>query len=300
VTAERLAQLKAQYAELLLQDAPRSRDLAQLEHEIWDAVRLVDGNAAADGRKINLREWFVSYFKGNASAYETRGAVLRAGEWAGVLFERIDDQTLTLSGVRRCLRATKALVGKEKVPPARALAAVLDAFDGTADSLNGVTALRPGAGSPAGITASKGFKARTLQAASDFASHSMEGHEIEPMKRQQIVEEFQASLGRAVDDLLLDISRTKGDARKAAIDTIGPRRFAHACEVLGVSARFGKPLNARTVRQAYRRRASALQRTVDVATGCNDTSKAAQAAHAELQAVNGAHDLLRAYAKQRS
>lgn len=276
--------------------------LARMEHDIWNLVRLVEG----PGRNFqHLRDWFYDKFGGSTSSYEIRSFIHR-NSWARPLFAEID-KGLKHSTARDMYSKARDLAEEPGVTVVASLRVVIDAYNGTSESIrkarmpeqpSATRAHEPENATVAPITASKAFKSKVMHEAREFARSAVSGLDVEPVHVQHMLDGFEANLERIIRDLQLDISRRKSGAKQMGLDRIGESRFEHACEVLGLNARFGEKLDSGRVGKAFRNRAAPLRRIVDVAHGSSSLDERSRAASEELAAVNVAYEILRQYTLQ--
>jgi hypothetical protein len=299
---ERLEELLSEYEKLRQRPTLSTLDMAQLEHDIWDLERIIQGRGITKGKDGEMRDWFTTRYGGGSATYERRSTVFRAGPWAHKLFEQIDKKRMSLTAAIICVRRTKTLAKQTGLSAESVVQAILDQHDGTLMSLENATVdshpnVRAPTNEPSDKLSSRSFKSKLMKFASDFADDTTSGYSIEPVYRQRLIAEFEVSLGRVVTDFLKDVTNHKGLAKRVGLEKIGSSRFNYSCEVLGLNAKFGDALDIRRVNKAFRRRAAPLRRVVDV--GHNDNNEAVSAARKELEAVNQAYELLRTYVKQK-
>lgn len=301
---EKLQDMLEQYKRLILKPNAYSVQKAELEHDIWETTRLLDG---PNGKYKNLREMFSTIGSERTTSYEIRAYIFK-NRWAHPLFDAID-KGLKHSVARDMYIRARELANKPNVSLEKALKVILDGYNGTRDSIRDARVGKvetetethhTNANEPEPvITVSKRFKASVMHLAKGFTEASVNGCEIDPFFIQRAVAEFDASLDRIIQDFQLDISRYRHEAKKLTLDKIGDTRFERACEVLGLKARFGEKLDTSKLNRAFRNRAAPLRRIVDVAQGEGIDNEKTQAASRELSAVNQAYELLRLYIQRK-
>jgi hypothetical protein len=299
---ERLQVLLSEYENLRTDETAPMVELARLEHDIWDCLKVIEGRGLTKkaGRAGEMRDWFSTKYGGLISSYERRGAIFRAGEWAHQLFILVDKKRMSLTTAIDSVQKVKSLA-RQGVPPDRAIEAIIRDYDGTAKSIENIEigpARKPKTEDETNNgLGSKSFKAKVMHLATEFMETATSEHSVEPVHKKKIMDEFGESVERVVLDFMHEIARKKGQAKKEGLEKIGNSRFGYSCEVLGLSAKFGAKLDIRRVSKAYKGRAAPLRRIVDV--GHNSDSEAVKSARSELVAVNQAYEILRTYVKQK-
>jgi hypothetical protein len=286
---------------------PGSQELAELEDEIWNAHKLMEGVGTTKKEGGERRDWFTSKFGGRSTDYERRSTLWNAGQWAWVCFEKIDKEVYNYNSATHLLRAVKQVARNTGAPMSEVMRVAVDLFDGThmrtlegleeavvkrgkkAPSTTKVVS-ETGPYSPNPTASSKEFKARIQKVVHEYLEHLFRKNPVTDYYKGQLEDEFMASIDVTVDELRKNIQSSKRYARNEILTSVNQSDFELACEVLGLTLLYGDPIDAKTERLITRRfqsRAGALH--PDAKPGERD----------EFELVVKAHETMKQYVRIR-
>lgn len=299
------------------------KEKARLEEEIWV---LAKGSAGlrADYNPYYRRDWLTKVFGGGPSEYDNRMYLLRVGDAAEELWERIANQSLKLGAAALLLRNAKASVHKsgkslkgeisallisnqDPVTAAKVVPEIVEVKElkrkkvvrkthvdketrQSAEIIKqSVEKSAPGVSSRQ--VSSREFVSKIEAVCNEFAREHL-GDGVDEFIAKGIISEF-VWWGRVAFDIMRQsIKQLKEDTRKDRLDKVGRTKFAVACEVLGISrAVFGKDIDLNKAKKRMFTRAAQLH--PDRHNGI-----VSEAMKAEYDAVNSAYAILVHYTEQ--
>jgi hypothetical protein len=290
---------------------PGSRELAEMEDEIWELHKRIAGRGATKTAAGERRDWFSKQFGGSAVPYEKRGTILRSGEWAWQCFERIDNGTLNYTNATFLIRNVKHAFRSTGVAPSIVMAKALELYDGTSKSLDDLNKAvvvqkkvsrpaNPHQGTPPDETApftnnatasSKEFRARINHVVLSYLDHVFQQNPVTDFYKGQLEDDFMAAIDVSIETLRRNIQSSKRHVRKEIMSTVSEQEFNLACEVLSCSFIFGDRLtekDERLITRRYQRRAKETH-----------PDQNGEEYRDEYERVNKAYEVLRTYIRIR-
>lgn len=268
-----------------------SKERARLEHELWNAVKLLCRLGELESDVRERRVWFQTTFGGTVREYDDRSIILNSGTWAHTLFDCVDNADLRLDYAVLMVRRAKELAAPRKMKPGDALEQVYKQFDGTPRSIREAALKRvvepevKGNGAFSGAR-SKDLRAQIMHLVEEYVRDATEGWDMDDYHKTSVQEDFRISMDQLVDELFDNMSRAKIQTRRENIARIGAEKFAWACEVLAVPGKFGREIDMQRVMKQKRARLR------DLHPDRNESESAVQ----EFRYVNEAYGILKAYA----
>jgi hypothetical protein len=284
---------------------PGSRELAEMEDEIWELRKRIEGSGTTKTAAGERRDWFSTQFGGSAVPYEKRGTILRAGKWAWICFERIDSGVYNYSSATYLIRHVKNIFRRTAINPQIVMDKAVEMFDGTNKSIaNLENVVRPkrttpspkvnesAAYSSSANASSKEFRARMNHVVASYLEHIFQQNPVHDFYRGQLEDDFMASIDVLIDELRKKIQSSKRFARNEIVTTVSQSDFELACEVLGLSLVYGDSIDDKTERlitRRYQRRAGELHPDKNPGSAARD----------EYQNVNEAYETMKSYVRIR-
>jgi hypothetical protein len=216
------------------------KERAQLELDIW--------TFAPAG--VPKRDWLAKTLGVGTAAIEHHRYLLRLGSWVDPLWSRVDNgMALTRAATiaKRAAELTGANAG-----PDLALQRALKEFGEPASDVVASKRHTP----EQRQAKSKEFGREVDTLAKEYAAVMTYGVEAHIVK--QLTDEFTGMVKAAFEDFRNGLNRARNQADEGTKKKIGKHMFDYACEVLGLRARFGKPLDITEVKKIKNRRALEL------------------------------------------
>src|SRR3972149_977346 len=265
------------------QENAGSEKLAILEEQIWQRCRAEVGPG-----KLNRRDWLMAKFGGPVSEYSERGSIHMAGKWAHVLFDKIDSGFIGRNSAFRLCVQVKKIHEATKRPHDEIIQELLSNWKG---SLRGIGIDIKKSDRPIGAVGSRQFGIEMMSLVERFLESEC-GPSVRESSRAALAEGFRTSLEQLIDEFRHSISTTKERSRSEAITRIGYSNFSWACEVLGLSLKFGQRIGDHEIDKFKKLAArNRLRRSRDLHPDRNT----APAATEEFQAVQEAFRVINQY-----
>jgi hypothetical protein len=197
---------------------------------------------------VNKRDWAANMLGVGTSTIEQHRMLLKQGGWCDALWRRIDDGMALSRAVKIAKRAVE-LCGPATGPDV-ALHKALKEFGEPASEFVADRRHTP----EQRQIKSKEFAREIDTLAREYAAIMAYG--AEPHKVKNLTEEFTGMVRAALEDFRDGLNKARALAEEQVKPKkIGKRTFEYACEVLGLRARFGKPLDMAEVKRRKNRRA---------------------------------------------
>lgn len=245
------------------------KQTAEAEKHLVDAWMNVNlQNPSADARN----EWIRNTLGVKTQDYEMRSMLLRAGQWVDHLWKMHDHGT-PIRTIVRLFREARDEASTKQVSHHQALEKVINQYENTgflAHTKDGKIYRRPGPSMKTEIgtpfsqsdnqkTRSSNFISQVSTLATEYVRTSILPSGLDEVEIQKPIDEFVSFVNEACEDLRKRVTsiRSHGlkDAKKQKISRDGLRR---ACEVLGISAVYGRPVNLRSAKKIMFKRAAEL------------------------------------------
>lgn len=271
------------------------REKAEQEVEIWNLLSDIHG-AGITKRLGERRDWMVREFGGKPSDYEKRAALYRAGPWAHELFKLVDSGEMTINVAAKLCAIARGYI-RTGAPPQNAITRVLKEHRGgksfsrvNAGLRNVEKTVSPSAKSQ---NLTKEFIGAMKSQAEQYVTTMVNGVGVEEVFVERMVRDFVGYVQESCNELKDNINKAKADARKERSIKIGKDRFNYACEVLGLTAKFGKAIDLKEANKLKKLRAREL--SPDFTGGAFKSEQQKNEYHAVLEA----YEILETYVGQR-
>ena len=232
-----------------------AKQVALLEQEIRNELK----NSTALQSRQDMREWFNKELGVGAGYFDNRHALIYAGPWTDVLFDRID-RGMTISTAASLARQSKSLGRAKGIEFSAALKLVLAEYakKQKIPKLSNAKEKKETDPTIKKQQDAKTFIARVEALARDYA-HDV-GTDIEQHDLQKITDDFVGMFREAYNDFRRDLNRARRMTKEYSKPKvkIGRVRFNFACEVLSLKYIFGKPIDLREVKRRKNQRAMEL------------------------------------------
>jgi hypothetical protein len=290
MSQEKMDQLMQQYSQTKLTLSEKQK--AELEREIWFQYSTAKGRGFS--KETPRRSWFQSHFGGTKKEYQDRSVLMNAGPWVEPIWQRIESG-LPVSTALNLIKISKNKAASSGSSNEDALKKALEEYDSIKYTCRNAAGkefkrnapYKENCDKPGSIGDSSEFFRQIRTLTEEFLNVRLVG--IDPYLAEQAKTEFVEWIKQGYEDLRKRIMRHRRDAKQEVMAKIGRTRFVQSCEVLGIRATFGKPIDLNKAKKAK------FNRVKNLHPDKNDGSHALQE---EYQAVIKAYNLLEDYARQ--
>lgn len=291
---EQLNNIIEDYKKYLSNNATQ-RELADCEYRMRNV--LVIEKPEWKGERANL--WFANNFGGSQYSYTLKQRLFYAGKDASSLWDRVENGMTLRTAVKilEIARKTALEKGQNLCDTIAEGLSEYDNRDGNTIITNGKVIKRAAPYSNKKINVDeipndvRNLKHSIRSLLGSYADQALS--DIDPFQAKKAKEELFDWVSDGIDTFLRRTYRLKSNQKEETLYTkIGRSRFSDALEIMGLQPsefNFGKPLNLRKVKKAYRERIRSLH--PDANNGSHEKQK-------EFEAVNEALKILETYSDQ--
>lgn len=273
------------------------REKAILEAQIWNTLYEIEGTGFT--KKCGRREdWFKSALGGSGHEYAIRNVIFNSGSSvAELLWDRIDNKKMPMRTAQRLLVNARKIVKKDGIDFKDAIISVLKSYDesdgyfirSSKGGLHKVSAPYSKKAEKKKADNSAEFKRQIRILTEEFIEFRL--GDVDEYQKKKLTQTFTDWISTGVDELLVDIQKLRSEAKREKITKIGARRFSQACEILGIRAVFGKPIDVIAIKKATHTRVTRGKLHPDINGGDEAKTK-------EFHAVIEARETLDEYMEQ--
>lgn len=277
----RLARLTEEYKDK--RSGLTDREKAQLESDIWYVHSEIHGKGVS--KIMERRDWFPHQFGGKPSEYADRSNLLGGGLAVDVLWSKLQNGM----SIRTALYIFRRARNRRRMGEGDLDVLITEEL-GRHEDKKGAKPLAPfvrKAKAATPLVNAQDYFQRVRVLSEEFADMKLVA--IDPYLAEQAKQEFLDWMKEGYESLLTKAIKLRREGKNERLSKIGQTRFVQACEVLGVTAKFGQPIDIQRAKKNKFKRARELH---------PDSNSGSHASQEEYQAVIEAYEVLEDYTRQ--